>query len=256
MSLARFALRTSALHALRDATLVGDNVRDSDITAIDVSSDGALRTDEDRPFILIYTDDGTAEDADLRDLRENGLTDFVCEFGIASAMTSTNEQGETTIVGVNVPGTDANFEMTLDIIDRQIVAALTGPAPWADLWRRLSRKVTRIERRRAASAEDGTRVAARQLRIRLDAIPDPAWGQPLAPTSVWLSFADALADADPDAAAVLGAFLGDQDPALTADLIRRARGHTFGEARHLGYGPFHAGGVAFRIAAPEIAADG
>lgn len=251
MSLTRFALRTAALHAIRGATLVGDNVRDSDITAIDVASDGAVRTEEDRPFIVIFTDDGNAEDTDLRDLRQNGAVDFVCEFGIATPMTVIDDAtAENRILGV--PATDENFEMVLDIIDRQIVAALTALGPWADLWRRLHNRVIKIERRRAASAEDGARMAARQLRIRVEAIADPAWGQPIAARSVWKDFLALLEAEDPELHPIAVTFLGPQDPAITADLIRRARGNTLREMRSLGYGPFHEGGEAYTIQTPVI----
>ena len=255
MSFARFALRTCAFHAIREAqTLVGANVRDSEINALDVTADGSLRTDEDRPFIVLYTDDGTAKEADLRDLRQNGLVDFVVEFGVASPMTAHDEAtGESKIIGLNVPATDAAFEMTLDLVDRQVVAALTAPGPWAELWRRLSSSVTQIQRKRAASADDGTRIAARQLRIRLEVIPDPVWGQPLAAASVWQAFVDAITTEDPDLGAVATAFLGPVATSVTADLIRRSRGHTEPEARALRYGSLYPGGVAWTIQAAQVA---
>lgn len=259
MSLARFALRLSAVHALRGATLVGDNVRDSDITAIDVSSNGDVRTDEDRPFIVIYTDDGNEDEAPLRDLRQNGLIDFVCEFGIATAMTTINEEtGENTIGnGFAIPATDAAFEMTLDLVGRQIATVLGGEdSPWAEIWRGLHDNVVRIETRRASSAEDGSRVAARQLRIRLKAKADPVWGQPIGDSSIWRRFIAALQEDEPDLAQIAAAFLGPQGSAVTAETIRRSRGHTAPELAALGYGPQHPGGDDFIIQTPVVENDG
>ncbi len=212
-----------------------------------------MRTDQDAPFIVIYTDDGTAEGTPLRNLRENGLTDLVCEFGIATAMTATDpETGQSTIVGINIPGTDAAFELALDMVDRQIVAAMTGPGAWADIWRDLTVSVSRIERRRAAAGDAGSRIAARQLRIRLDVRPDPVWGQPLAEGSVWLRFLAALTTADPGLATVAAGFLGPQGEALTVDMIRASRGHTAAERDALGYGSLHPGGEGYTITTPVL----
>lgn len=254
MSFARFALRTAALYALRDQTIVGDNVRDSDFGAIDIGSDGSLRTDQDRPFVLIYTDDSDAEeDLGTRSLRQNGNLDFVVEFGIASPMTETNpETGESIIYGVGVPATDAAFELTLDMIDRQVVDALTGEGDWPDLWRSISDRVLKIERRRAATNDDGTRVAARQMRVRLQCKPDPVNGQPLADTSVWARFMVALQGADASLYGVAQTFLGTADAELTYEHIRKARGEHRDEVKALGYGPFHAGQPDYTITDPQI----
>lgn len=250
MSFARFALRIAALRALDGATLAGDNVRDSDINAIDISADGSMSTDQRRPFVVVYTDDSTAEDADLRDLRQTGAIDFVCEFGVASTMTTINPAtGESDIVpgAIAFPATDAAFEMILDLVARQIVVALTGPDPWAELWKRLSTGTLRIEQRRAASSDDGTRIAARQMRIPLDLRPDPVWGQELNPGTVWGDFLAALQAADPELAIVAASFVGPQEGAVTAETIRRSRGHTAAERDALGYGPEHPGGEAWTI---------
>lgn len=253
MSLARFALRTCAVRALTGATLVGDNVRDSDFGAIDVAADGSIRSDQDRPFVLVYTDDSTAEDTATRDLRQNGHLDLVVESGVANPLVETDETtGESRIVGINLPDTDAARELTLDLIDRQVTVALTGPDTWAELWQRLHNRVLRIDRRRAASTEGGVRLAARQLRIRLDVLADPAWGQPLVAGNPWADFVAALIATDPALGAVAATFLGPQGPAVTTETIRRAMGHTGREARALGYGPFHPGGVTWLVEEPIV----
>lgn len=238
MSLARWALRTAAVEALRGATLVGDNVRDSDFSALTIEADGSARTSEDRPFILVYTDDGTANDADLRDLRQNGTVDFVCEFGIASPMIEADDHtGESYIAGINIPMTDSAMELALDLVDRQITARLVANAPWADLWRSLSDSTVKIERRRTSSADGGVRLAARQLRLTLDVKPDPVVGQPLAETSVWARFAALIAADRPGYSATVSAFLGTEEDALTFDQINASRGLTDAEGRALNTGP-------------------
>ena len=193
--LARIALRMAAVEALKGATIVGSNVLDSEIGALDVGADGTVRTDQETPFISVYTETSKQEGpnpgggADLRSLYISGQTDLVFEFGVTAAMTAPNEEtGAPEIVGLQIPGTDANLELLLDITERQIVNALTDPrSEWAELWREMHSNQIKVDRRRTSSAE-GTKVAARQLVITVELLPDPIYGAPIAPTSTWARF--------------------------------------------------------------------
>lgn len=234
MSLCRLALRHCAVKALTGQTIVGANVADSDFGALDLTPDGQLSTDRDRPFVLIYTDESTATETDMRGLRQNGALDFVIEYGVASAMTEIDpETGESVIAGVNIPATDANFEAALDIMDRQVMAVLAGAEGWAELWRGLIDRVEKIERRRRASADDGLRIAARQTRITVSAKADPAMGQALADTSIWARFLAAVAD-DP-IAPMVQVMLGTAAPSWQS--VVRGRGMTIGEIAAAGVSP-------------------
>lgn len=235
--LVRLALRIAGVEALKGKTLVGDNVNDSHIGAIDIAADGAVRTDQEKPFITVYSDDSRADDATLRDLRQNGHLDFVLEFGVTAAMTETDpDTGVTTVIGIGVPATDAALELSLDVTSRQIVNALTDPDnAWAERWRKLSNSVVKIEQRRAANTADGARLAARQLRITLDAKPDPVFGQPL--TGMWPDIRAAIANARPELTGTLDALFGAAGTEVTFAVLRRARGQTAGEAERLGYAP-------------------
>lgn len=241
MSLARWALRLSALEALRDQTLVGGNVRDSDFTALTFDPQTGVAMQAERPFVLIYTDDGRADATDARSLRQNGTIEFILEFGAATPMFDTDEAtGETTITGVNIPLADAAMELMLDLLDRQIADVLTGPGAWADIWRSLSMSVGTIERRRTVQADQGIRLAARQIRMAIDVMPDPVKRQPFAPTSVWERLRVLIAADRPDLSAALGMFLGYQEVAVTPEMIRASRGLTEAAAEALGIMPFHA----------------
>ena len=56
MSLTMMALRIAAVEALKaGGTMVGTNVLDSQISAIDQTVDGDLKTDQKRPFIAVYS---------------------------------------------------------------------------------------------------------------------------------------------------------------------------------------------------------
>ncbi|MFD2814949.1 hypothetical protein ACFSYD_11910 [Paracoccus aerius] len=104
MSLCRLALRHCAVKALAGQTIVGANVTDSDFGALDLTPEGQLSTDRDRPFVLVYTDESRATETDIRSLRQNGELDFVIEYGVASAMTVIDENtGESVIDGMNIP---------------------------------------------------------------------------------------------------------------------------------------------------------
>lgn len=234
MSLCRLALRHCAVKALTGQTIVGANVTDSDFGALDLTPDGQLSTDRDRPFVLVYTDESRATETDIRSLRQNGELDFVIEYGVASAMTQIDpDTGESVIDGMNIPPTDANLEAALDLMDRQVMAVLAGSDGWAELWRGLSGGVTKIERRRRASSDEGVRIAARQTRITLTALPDPVPGQALAGTSIWARFQAALEDGP--VKAMVEAMLGETQPDWRT--VVAGRGMTAGEAKALGVVP-------------------
>jgi hypothetical protein len=198
MSLIRIAARIAAVEALKGKTLVGDNVLDSEIGAIDVDSSGAMRTDEDRPFIAVYTDAANTEGATLRSLSVNGVTDFLFETGITAAMTERNEEtGETTLLGVGIPATDAAFEFQTDMVVRQIGDALTDPNnEWSDIFRALAGKFVSIKRARTSGDSSGVRLAGQQLAIRSELFNEPVQGAPLAATHPLARFFTKAAELD------------------------------------------------------------
>lgn len=241
MSLARWALRTAAVEALKGQTLVGANVLDSEFTALSIHPDGSIITDQKKPFIMVYTDDGKAGDRENkpRDIWQNGVIDVVLEFGIATPMMEVNEEtGESFITGIELPVTDAAMELTLDLIDRQITAALTGTSAWADIWKDVSDHVVEIERRRVARAENGVRIAGRQTRIAVMAKPDPVPGTAGA-GSTWHRFRDAIDANLPALSAIATQFIDDPTADLSVDQIIASRGMTTAAAEHLGMLPYH-----------------
>lgn len=223
MSLCRFALRHAAVEALRGQTLVGDNVKNSDFRALDIAADGALRDNSDKPFILIYTDDATVEGMGQPTLWENGSVELVIESGIAAAMGSFDEEtGETTFTGYGVPATDTGMEAALDIIDRQVAVTLHGDGEWAALFAHMHNGITKIERKRATLSDSGTRLAARQIRMWVDAKADPVWGAELAPAHFAKRFETAVAGTE--AAATVATLLGPTDEPLTYEHVRARYG--------------------------------
>ena len=179
MSLARIALRIAAVEAIKDQTLVGENVLDSPNGALDIQADGTLRTDEDRPFVSVYTDTGTADSITGRSLIENGSCVLVIESGISMAMTETNSETDVSeIVGVSIPPSDRAFEFYLDVVQRQVLDALSDPDnAWAEIYRSLHYSVTKVEIGGRRNTDDGQRLAGHQIRITLNLIDDPVRGE-------------------------------------------------------------------------------
>lgn len=252
--LARIALRMATIAALKGKTRVGDNVLDSEITALDADADGNLTTDQQKPFITVYTNNGGDGDAAPRQMHRSGHTDLVIEIAVAATMAYRNENDDLEVAS-GIPATDANFEFMLDVIGRQIVNALTDPRDaWAEIWKGLSGSIIKIERKRTSDAT-GQRIAAHQLVITLDLLPDPVFGEPVASTSIWTQFFAKLAEPtlpnpdhdenDPDSpalivdplvaakAVILESLIGDPAGVLMSEAQRRRFGLTLDEARAL-----------------------
>lgn len=238
MSLVRIAARIALVEALRGRTLVGDNVHDSTIGAFD-DRDGALVSNQSRPFIAVYSDSSMSAEAQFRTTAESGTTDFLIEFGIASTMTVTERQtGESHIVP-GIPATDDNMEFSLDLIGRQVANALVDPAnQWAEIWRDIASGGYReVELRRRANAEDGTRLAGHQLRIAARLMVEPQIGADLPvpfPTlfSLIADGGDAVLQAR---AALMQEALAGEANDWTA--VQRRLGLTAGEVQALGVRP-------------------
>lgn len=253
--LARIALRMATIAVLKGKTLVGDNVLDSEITALDADAEGNLTTDQQKPFITVYTHSAVSEEGGARALHRSGRTELVMEIAVAATMVYRNEDGDKE-VAAGIPATDANLEFMLDAIGSQISSALTDPGDaWAEIWRGLSSSVVKIERKRTSDAT-GARIAAHQIVITLNLLPDPVFGEPVAASSIWARFFEKLAEptypnpkhdpedpeggpaliADPTLAAkaiILHSLIGDPYDVLVHEAQRRRFGMTLDEARAL-----------------------
>lgn len=235
MSVGRIALRIATIEALRGNTSVNGNVLDSEIGSLDVAADESLRTNQEKPFISVYTDGAKTDDlSGGRRLWVNGLTELLIETGIAASMTETNQEtGESTIIG-GIPATDSAFELFLDVVDRETVAALMDPDNvWSEIWRGLVNNIAKVERRRTADAETGTRMAAHQQCIVCDILPDPVYGAAIAPTSLWQKLLDQMETIDHPYLSTLRGLLGINVVQLKSSEQRRRFGLTLDETRAL-----------------------
>lgn len=190
MSLTMMALRIAAVQAIKAAnTLVGSNVLDSEIAAIDQTVDGQLRTDQQLPFVAVYTDSAKAGDLGQTGLRANGRVEILINCGVTMTMAQTDrETGAATIVE-ELPATDAHFEAVLDVLDAQIGRALTDPdSPWAQSFGAFVNTYVSKEHLRSASIGNGVRLAAAQTKVVVEVFADPRHGQPMTEGGAWSRF--------------------------------------------------------------------
>lgn len=256
--LARIALRMATIEALKGKTLVGDNVLDSMITALDADAEGNLTTNQQKPFIMIYTDAGDLDvDSWPRGVAMGGgSVDLVVEIAVAATMTQRNVKGDKEVVP-GILATDDALEFFLDMVAQQVVRCLSDPDDeWAEIWRSLTYTVQKVVRARTSSA-DGTRLAAHQIKMTVDLIDTPTFGEPLdvdAPLSRFLAKLEAMTIPNPDydsddedspavipdpiavaKAALIRAEVGGDDQAW--EVAQRRLGITRSELLALGLGP-------------------
>ena len=191
MSLARLAMRIAAARALRGSTLAEGRVYDSAIASIDQTI-----AEERQPILIVTTDDHEME-VTGRDLFHGNVScDLVIEAAIAARVeVPAGDDGESMIA---IPHTDEGMELALDIMEHQIMAALTRErSNWSRVWMKLVPRVSRRLSRRGASVEKGVRFAARQIVLTCDLIEAPSDGAAIADGTAWADLLDVMAsDAD------------------------------------------------------------
>lgn len=165
MSIIRLAARIALRKALLAAnTLAEDRVYDSTITEIDVAA-----VQERKPLMTVITDDIEAEVQGRDILNADAFLDIVVEVACAAPV-----QLDTGEVTLTIPDTDAGYEVTLDILCRQVIKTIqAGGGEWGDLFRDLVPGITNHLQRRGADARDGTKFAARQLVFTARLLTEP-----------------------------------------------------------------------------------
>ncbi len=187
------ALRMAARRLVEGATLAGDRVFDSAIAPLDEMIAG-----DPAPAIVISTEDEKFNVAGRDVIGTGGTIELVFEVVVASYVQQTIMVAgeEQTALDVVIPATDAGFEVSLSLISRQIMRALTykGPAPsvWFDVFKRLAPSIKSIASRRGAGGKDSTKFAARQIIITVDAVAEPDFGVEPEPGTSIAAFLEAV----------------------------------------------------------------
>ena len=171
MSIVRSCLRLATVAALRDLTWAEARVYDSDFTPLDQA---ILQTPS--PYVVVFTDDDTRSNIEGRaEFTGNRKTVLVIEMGIAAATTMTAPGEKQQVV---IPATDASYELAIDMLEHQVIAALlhNPEGRWSELFRSMVMSISAIESHREGEAARSARYAARQLVISVDPIADPTPG--------------------------------------------------------------------------------
>lgn len=225
MSIARTAVRIAAVRSILNRTLAGSRVSDSAIEPIDVTISEARL-----PIITVITDDDSI-DGNGRDVWSGRREmDLVVEVAVATEV----KDGAFTI-----PETDFGLEWALDIIEHQIDRALFDEgSEWSSIFMALVPRVHHKASRRGASAERGSRFAARQIIYKLDTLAAPMPG----PVDATLPYGRLLAAMEADSeladyAAFLRTVIGTTEPAAWKQAAD-ALGITKSEADGIGITPF------------------
>ena len=233
MSLTRLAMRLAAARALRDRTLAGARVFDSAVDPIDQT------IAEQRQPLLVLTTDEHALEVSGRDLGSGThRCDLVIELAIASRVEVPAEDGQGGQITIAIPHTDEGMELTLDLMEHQVVSALTrDDGAWSRAWMMLVPRITRQVSRRGASSENGVRFAARQLVLTCDLIDAPAPGAALPADGAW-SKVLTLMEADAAMADIASLIRAEIEGKLVAEWRRAAYdlGVPLGAAAALGLG--------------------
>lgn len=243
MSLSRAILRLVAVRALAGQTLAEARVFNSDIDPLD-----SRMTKSPQPVIVVFTDDDQSEGVGRSFMEFQSRTvDLVFEMAIAESAPAPGLSDDDQPVVVNVGETDAGMEFMLDLLERQITAALiAAEGPWPELWRRFCTGITRRVSRRGGSAESGQRYAARQLVLTCSTLIEPPKGVVHGAGTAWGDLIDAVASdaALAPLAPILRAEFGG-DPATVAAQAARIFGLNLDVDLGLG-------GVLGVVEAPEL----
>lgn len=239
MSLVRIALRICALQAVKGRTLVGDNVLDSEIGALETGSAGELQTPQEKQFVSVYTDDSKQlSGLELRSLTASGEIDLVFEAGVASPHLIADPITDEKVIMNGLPAADANFEFYLDMTLRQIADALVDPDnEWATIFNSLILRIEKCQRARISGDTNGVRLAAHQMKITVAAIAEPVAGYPLKAESPMAAFfakcESDLVHREPDMEkkiALMKAQITGNDDDLTAAMRRYGMTHSEADA--------------------------
>lgn len=201
----RLALRIATVRALRGKTFAGNNVRDSELAPVD-----DVAAVSPRPVIIVYTDDGKFAGAG-RDLFSTsgdsrvdvGYQHLLIETLITQRMQMRDDDGEL-IDGTVPPVLDAALALNLDLMERQVVAALMDTSPdaeWAEMWRGFALDVGDRDSQLGSSMRDGIRFAGRQMKLSVKLPREPRPGDTIGP--LWTRFL-ALAAGESDLEPVVG----------------------------------------------------
>ena len=199
MTIATLALRLITVAALTGATRAGDAVGDSQLGASQRHDGLAIAVHVDR----------VAQVGGLPEASRQGDGEAHLIIELADLVRPDGGGGWAS------PPTDAVLEAHLDLLEREICAALLdGDGVWPDLWRRCVVGHVAYEMRRGdPNLANGVRFAGREIAMRLRVIAEPPLGA--VPAGFWADFLAAASEdeaLDPLVPDLVSAFAGAAAP--------------------------------------------
>ncbi len=174
MSVVRQLLQIAAVQAMRGRTLAQSAIFDSRIGPLPEILKG-----EEKPILVVSIEESTQPKDAGNDAGFFGRSirfTMLVQAAVASAV-SVEIDGEETIT-VGIGETDAGYEATLNVLERQWRMALSNPGePWAELFRDLVLDVGEIRDARGVNPKSGHRHASRFTEVVLTTVPEPAPGE-------------------------------------------------------------------------------
>lgn len=184
MSMVGLALRLSAVRALENGnTIAGARIFDSAITPIE-----KMLSEDPHPFVVISTGSETNSPSGRDVDNGDGEIDLIIE--IAMTKIARLPSGDDYVV--DIFQSDANLELGIAILRRQIMACLfgCGGGAWGDVFRSFAASISSITAISGGSTKEGVRFAGRQIVISIKAMAEPKIGAIDAGT-VWQKFIQA-----------------------------------------------------------------
>ena len=189
----RQLVQLALVNAPRGRTIAGDDFFDSRMDPLAQLAKGTRR-----PFVIVSVEesdaDGKEGPEDVGLLGRCSKLTILLQMAVASGQ-EIKDAGGTRIIAA-IGETDAAFEATLNILDRQWRQVMSDfDNPWATIFRSLVVRIGKIIDQRSSDPETGTKHAARFIQIHVEVMPDPLPGEPI-PGPIEAGLAALEADGD------------------------------------------------------------
>ncbi len=174
MSIVRQLLQIAAVQAMRGRTVAKEAIFDSRIGPLPDILKG-----EEKPILVVSIEESEQPEDGGNDAGFFGRSirfTMLVQAAVASAVSVDIDGEETVTVGIGE--TDAGYEATLNVLERQWRMALSKPADaWAELFRDLVLRVGVIRDARGINPKSGHRHASRFTEVVLTTVPEPVPGE-------------------------------------------------------------------------------
>lgn len=192
MSVVRQLMQICMVEAFRSRTIAGTYVYDSKIDTLDGFLKGQVR-----PIIIVSIEEAEQDEdgqATVGLLGRPSRFTVMVQTAVASGQEIRDDDG--LVVRGAIGESDASFEATLNVLDRQWRQVLTASDnEWASIFRDLVHSIGVIKDTRATDPETGTKHAARFVQFKAEALPDPLPGDDV-PSPIAAGLAAMEADGD------------------------------------------------------------